>query len=111
MVGFGQAKAANPLAGCQLGQVLLALGFGAEFVNGHHHQRTLHAHHGAVAAVHALHFAGDQAVNPRSSGQGHRIAREWWGPTGPVHHLAEDGGIGRGIAKGLVTRGCNLSWQ
>ena len=62
VVGFGQAEAADPLAGGQLGQVLLLGGFVAELVDRHHHQRRLHAHHRAVAGVDALDFARHQAV-------------------------------------------------
>src|SRR5690606_19603484 len=62
VVGFGQAEAAYPFTACQLGQVFLLLLFAAEFVDGHHDQRRLHAHHGAVARVDALDFARDQAV-------------------------------------------------
>ena len=63
MVGFGQAEAAYPFAGGQFGQKFLLLCFTAVFVDGVHDQRALHADGAAVAAVHALNFAGDQAVS------------------------------------------------
>src|SRR5690606_34565404 len=48
VVGLGQSEAAYPFAAGQLGQVLLFLLFGAEFVDGHHDQGRLHAHHRTV---------------------------------------------------------------
>ena len=62
VVGLGEAEAADPLAGGELRQVLLALRFGAELEDRHHHERGLHAHHGAVARVDALDLARDEAV-------------------------------------------------
>ena len=62
VVGLGQAKAANPLAGREFGQVFLALGLAAVGVDRVHHQRTLHAHRAAVAAVDPLDLARHQAV-------------------------------------------------
>src|SRR4029453_9420025 len=61
-VGLGQAEAADPLAARQLGQELLPLGLRAVGVDRVHDQARLHAHGGAVAGVHALDLAGDQAV-------------------------------------------------
>jgi hypothetical protein len=62
VVRLGQAEAADPFAGGELGQVLLLLRLAAELVDRHHHQRRLHAHHRAVARVDALDLARDQAV-------------------------------------------------
>ena len=62
MVGFGQAKATHPFTSGQFGQVFLALGFRAVFVNGVHDQRTLNAHGAAIAAVYALNLSGYQAI-------------------------------------------------
>ena len=45
VVRLGQAEAADKLATGQLGQVLLLLLFAAEFIDRHHDQRGLHAHH------------------------------------------------------------------
>ena len=99
VVGLGQAEAADPFAGGQLGQVLLALGFGAVFVDRVHHQRRLHADRAAVAAVHALHLARDQAVGHVAQARAaitlDRGAQEPHG-TGLVHDLA---------VKFLVARG------
>jgi len=36
--------------------------FGAEFIDRHHHQRRLHAHHRAIAGIDPLDFARDQPV-------------------------------------------------
>ena len=61
-IRLGQAKAAHPLAGGQLGQVFVALGIGAVGVNRVHHQRALHTHCRAIARIHPLDFARHQAV-------------------------------------------------
>jgi len=45
VVWLSQTEAANPLARCQLGQVLLLLRFGTELIDRHHYQGGLHAHH------------------------------------------------------------------
>ena len=62
VVGLGEAEAADPLAGGELGQVLHALLFGAVGVDRMHDQRGLHAHRRAVARIDALDFARHQAV-------------------------------------------------
>ena len=62
VVRLGQAKAAHPFAGGQLGQVLLPLLLAAVLVDRVHHQRALYADGAAVAAVYALHLAGYEAV-------------------------------------------------
>ena len=59
---LGQSEAADELAGRELRQELLLLRLGAEFVDRHHHQRALHAHHRAEARIDALDLARDQAV-------------------------------------------------
>jgi len=101
MVGFGQAEAADPLTRGKLGQVFLFLGFGAEIMDGHHDQRGLHTHHGAVARIHALDLARDQAV-------GHVVqagAAVFGGDGGAQQtqfaHLAEDGRVGFFMSEGL----------
>ncbi len=60
--GFGQAKTADPFAGRELRQELLLLGFGAEFIDGHHDERPLDAHHRAEARIDAFHFPRHQTV-------------------------------------------------
>ena len=101
MVRLGQAEAADVLAAGQLGQVLLLGGFVAEFVDGYHHQRGLHAHHRAVAGIDALHFAGDQAVADviqaaAAVGFGNGRTEQ-----AGFAHFAEDSGIRLFIAKGV----------
>ena len=63
MVGFGQSETANPFASGEFGQVFLALGLRAIVMDRVHHQRALHAHGTAVAAVHPLDLSGDQAID------------------------------------------------
>ena len=62
MIRLGQAKAADHLAAGQLRQILVALLFVAVGVDRVHHQRRLHGHGRAIAAVHPLDFARDQAI-------------------------------------------------
>ena len=62
VIGFGQTKAADPLARGQLGQVFLALRRAAEIVDRVHDQTRLHAHRRAIAAVDALDLARDQPI-------------------------------------------------
>ena len=100
VVGLGQAEAADPLAGGQLGQVLLLGGFVAEFMDRHHHQRALHAHHAAVAGVHALHLARHQAVAHVVQAGAAVLLGDGRAQQSQLAHLAKDGGIGGFVAKG-----------
>ena len=61
-IGFGQAETAYPLARGQFRQVFPALLLGPIGMDRMHHQRGLHAHHAAIAAVHPLDLARDQAI-------------------------------------------------
>jgi hypothetical protein len=100
VVGLGQAEAADPLAGGQLGQVFLLGGFVAEFIDRHHHQRALHAHHAAVAGVHALHLARHQAVADVVQAGAAVLLGDGGAEQAQLAHLAEDGGVGGFVAKG-----------
>ncbi len=62
VIRLGQAEAADPFAGGELRQVFLPLRLGAEGMDRVHHQRALHAHGRAIAAVDAFDLAGDEAV-------------------------------------------------
>ena len=62
VIRFGQAEAADPLAGCELRNELLFQGGRAELVDGCHHERALHAHHRAVPGIDALDLARDEPV-------------------------------------------------
>ncbi|MEH2548535.1 hypothetical protein V1283_005180 [Bradyrhizobium sp. AZCC 2262] len=61
-IRLGQTEAADPLAGGELGQVFLALGFVAIGVDRIHHQRRLHRVHRAIAAIDALDLARHEAI-------------------------------------------------
>ena len=61
-IRLGQAEAADPLAGGELGQVFLALVLVAIGVDRIHHQRRLHRVHRAIAAIDALDLARHQAI-------------------------------------------------
>ena len=101
MVGFGQTKASNGLAGCQLGQVFLLLRFGAKFKNWHHHQAALHAHHAAVAAVNALYLTGDQTVGHVIQSGATVLLGDRGAQQAQLTHLPKNRHIGRAIAKRL----------
>src|SRR6185369_5724347 len=61
-VGLSQAEAADPFAGREPGQILLALLLRTVGADRVHDEARLDRHGRAVAAVDALHRAGDQAV-------------------------------------------------
>ena len=61
-IRLGQAEAADPLAGGELGQVFLALVLVAIGVDRVHHQRRLHRIHRAIAGIDALDLARHQAI-------------------------------------------------
>ncbi|MNT34048.1 hypothetical protein D3C72_1700050 [compost metagenome] len=101
MVRLGQAEAADPFAGGQLGQVLLLLRFRAEFIDRHHYQRRLHAHHRAVAGIHTLHFPGDQAVADVVQARAAVLLGNGRPQQAQLAHLAEDLDVGLLVAEGL----------
>jgi hypothetical protein len=101
VVGFGQAEAADPLATRQLGQVFLLLGFRAKVVDGQHHQRRLHAHHGSVARVHALNFARHQAVADVVQARAAVLLGDGGTQKAQLAHFAEYGHIGGLVQKGI----------
>ncbi|MNS72210.1 hypothetical protein D3C72_1056110 [compost metagenome] len=94
MVGFGQAEAADPFAGGELGQELLLLCFGTEFEDRHHHQRALHAGHRAVARIDALDFAGDQAVGHVVQAGAAVLLGDRRAEQAERTHFAKDRGVG-----------------
>ncbi|MNO70789.1 hypothetical protein D3C76_616850 [compost metagenome] len=106
MVRLGQAETTDPLATGQLGQVLLFGGFGTEFVDRHHDQRRLHAHHRAVAGVDTLDLTGNQAVADVVQATATVLLGN--GGTEQAHfaHFAEDRRVGV-----LVTEGFQHAWS
>src|SRR5690606_22039659 len=108
MVGFGQAEAAYPLAAGQLGQVFALLFFTAEFSDGHHHQRGLHTHHGAVARIDAFDFAGDQAVADIVQPGAAVFFGNGGAQQAQFTHFGKDGGVCFLVAEGLKDSGCKL---
>ena len=109
VVRFGQAEAADPLAGGQLGQELLALCLGAEFENRHHHQRGLHAHHRAVAGVDALDFTRDHAVANIVQSRPAVFGRDGRAHQAQFAHFAKDRRIGLLMPEGLQHARCQLA--
>ena len=61
-IRLGQAEAADPLAGGELGQVFLALVLVAIGIDRIHHQRRLHRVHRAIAGIDALDLARHEAI-------------------------------------------------
>ena len=94
MVRLGQAEAADPLARRQFRQVLLLLRFGTEFIDWHHHQRGLHAHHRAIAGVDALDFTGDQAIADIVQAAATVLLGDGCAQQADFAHFAEDRRIG-----------------
>ena len=84
-------------------------GFVAEGVDGHHHQRRLHAHHRSVAAVHAFDLAGDQAVADVVQARAAVLGRDGGAQQAQLTHLAEDGRVGLLVAKGQRHAGQQLA--
>ena len=62
MIRLGQPKTADEFSAGEFGQVFFLLFFRTIGIDRMHHQRALHAHGAAIAAVHTFHFAGDQAI-------------------------------------------------
>ncbi|MCY1292624.1 hypothetical protein D9M70_418590 [compost metagenome] len=100
-VRLGQAEAADPLAADELREILLLLLFRAIGIDRIDHQRRLHAHHRAVAAVDALDFARDKAVGDVRSADAAIGIRDGHAEQAELAHLAEDLRIGRFFAIGV----------
>ena len=108
VVGLGQAKATNPFAGGEFGQVFLALAFGAELENGQHHQGRLHAHHRAVARVDTLDLTGDQAISDVAESWAAVFRGDGGAEQAELAHFTKDGGVGFFVAKGFGDAGQKL---
>ncbi|CAB4852643.1 unannotated protein [freshwater metagenome] len=74
-VGFGQAEAAERLAGSHAGEPLVLLGLGAEGMDAIHRQRTGDTHEGAEPGVARLELETGQPVGHRA-GAGATVALE-----------------------------------
>ena len=106
VIRLGEAEAADVFAAGQFGQVLLLGRFVAEFVDRHHYQGGLHAHHRAVAGVDALDFAGDQAVAHVVQAAAAVFGGDGGAEQAGVAHFTEDLRVGLLMAKGFqYTRG------
>ncbi len=108
VVGFGQAEAANPFAAGQFGQVFLALRLGAEFKNRHHHQRALHAGHGAVARIDALDFTRNQPVGDVIEPRAAVLLGNGGAEQADFAHLAKDGGVHALVSERFQHARCQL---
>jgi len=101
VVRLGQTETADGLPAGQAGQVFLPGGFVAEFMDGHHHQRGLHAHHRAVARIDALHLTGNQPVAHVAQAAAAVDLGDGRTEQASFAHLAEDRRIGLLVAERL----------
>ena len=99
VIGLGQAEASDPLAGREPRQVLALLLLGAEFVDRHHHQRGLDAHHRAIAGIHRLDLARDQAIADVVEAGATVLFGNGRAEQAEFAHLVEDVAIGMLVAK------------
>ena len=93
-VRLGQAEAADEFARGELRQVLLALLFRAVGEDGIHDERGLHRHHRAIAGVHRLDFARDEAIADIAGADAAIFFRNGHAEQAEFAHFAEDRGIG-----------------
>ena len=93
-IRLGQAEAADPFAGGELGQVLLALGFVAIGIDRIHHQRRLHRIHRTIAGIDPLDLACDQAVGDIARIGAAIFFRQRDADQAELAHLVEDLTIG-----------------
>ncbi len=100
-VRLGQAEAADPLAGGELGQVFLALVLVAIGVDRVHHQRRLHRIHRAVAGIDPLDFARDEAVGDVARIGAAILFRQRDADQAELAHLVEDFAVGLFLEIGL----------
>ena len=104
-VGLGQAEAADPFAGRELGQIFLPLLLGAVGIDRIHDEARLDRHRRAVAAVDPLDRARDQAVADIAEAGAAIFVRDGRAEQPELAHLAHDLAvealveIGRGDAR------------
>ena len=93
-IGLGQAEAADPLAGGELGQVFLALVLVAIGVDRIHHQRGLHRVHRAIAGIDALDLARHEAIGDVARIGAAIFLRQGDADQAEFAHLVEDVAVG-----------------
>ncbi len=93
-IRLGQAEAADPLAGGELGQVFLALVLVAIGVDRVHHQRGLHRVHRAIAGIDALDLARHQAIGDVAGIGAAIFFRQRDADQAKLAHLVEDLAVG-----------------
>ena len=89
-IGLGQAEAADPFAGRQLGQILLPLLLGAVSEDRVHHEARLDRHRRAIAAVDPLDRARDEAVADVAEAGAAIFVRDRCAEQSELAHLAHD---------------------
>jgi hypothetical protein len=100
-IRFGQAKAAHPLTGGELGQIFLLLLFRAESLNRIHHQRRLDAHGRAIATVDGFDLPRDQTVGDVGQASPAILFGHGGAQKAQLTHLGHDGAIKAFLAIGL----------
>ena len=116
MVGLGEAKAADDLAGCELRQVFAALRLAAELEDGMHDQRGLHRHGGAIAGIDPLDLPRDQSIGDVAEPGSAVLFRDRRAEKAQRSHFLHDGGIeallaiveedaGKQLVLGIAARG------
>ena len=107
-IGFGQPETADQTARRQFRQIFRSHSIRAIGIDRIHHQRRLHRHHRAVAAVHPLHLAGDQAVGHIARPQPAVLFGDRYPQQTHFAHFGKDRRVGHLIAIGLCHPGCQL---
>ena len=101
-IRLGQAKAADPLALAEPGQVFLLLLLGAEGIDRQHDQRGLHAEHRPVAGIDTLDFPRNESVGDVIQPGTAVLRRQGWAEQSHVAHFPEDGRIDGFMTKGIA---------
>ena len=93
-IRLGQAEAADPFAGGELGQIFLALVLVAIGIDRVHHQRRLHRIHRAIAGIDALDLARHQAIGDVARIGAAIFLRQGNADQAEFAHLIEDLAVG-----------------
>ena len=101
MIRLGQTKATDPFTHREFWQIFLPLRLGSEFVNRHHDQRALHAHHRAITGIDTLNLTRDQAVSHIVQPRATVLLRNRRAKQPERAHLTKNLDVGVLIAKSL----------
>ena len=107
-IGFGQPKTADRLARRQFRQIFRSHSIRAIGIDRIHHQRRLHRHHRAIAAIHPLHLARDQAIGHISRPQPAIFLGDGHAKQPHLAHFCENRRVGHLVAVSLGDAGRQL---